>query len=385
MKKFSLILLVFGLMILMFSAGQPLKLHAGETINIGIVLPLTGRQEAIGSMEKQAYELALEKTNQAGAPGRAQLQLVFIDSAGNPVKAVTAVKKALAENGENLRLLAGGCNSAATWTVAEYAQQQHIPFLINTASSSRITAQGWDYVFRLNPPEEEYLLEPIARLIKNSGEYQTVAIIYENSICMTESARKLKQLCGRLNLDLSIWNSYQPGRKNFRRLAAQMAEKRPDILLLVGNQNEAAAILSQCQKLEIPPELIIGCSPTFSRQELWDAAGGNAAGVYTTALWKEFFPYAGAQKFSLDYNLNFAKSPDYHAAEAYAGLEVITDVFSRAQTYTRDEIKNLLAATDMMTVFGPVKFISDNRYTNQNRLIGRLLRWHEGSLEMVDN
>lgn len=383
MKKLHPGLIISSLIILILLSGHTSQLSAAETIDIGVLLPLSGHQETIGKSEKQAFELAAEKFNQDGELNGQQINLIFIDSAAHPEKAVKAVRKVLAENGDNLLMLTGGGSSAASWAVAEYAQQQKIPFLINTASSSRITGQQWDYVFRLNPPEEEYLLQPLARYLQDDKEYRKMAIIYENSICMTETARKLKQLCGRLQLDLNIWSSYHPGQKSFRRLGTQLAEKQPDVLLLVSNQNEAISILSQCQKMEIPPKLIVGCAPVFSRREIWDAAGGNAEGLKTVALWKDFFPYTGAKEFALKYKLSFLTSPDYHAAEAYAGFEVIANIFSQGRTLTREEIKNLLAATDMMTVFGPVRFISDSRYTNQNRLTGQLLQWHEGFLELV--
>ena len=385
MKKFCLTLFISSLTILLLLSSHVPQLAAGETHDIGVLLPLTGHQKTIGMIEKQVFELAAEKFNQDGGLNGQQINLIFIDSAANPAKAVNALRQALAGNGGNLLMLTGGCSSPASWAVAEYAQQQKIPFLINTASSSRITGQQWDYVFRLNPPEEEYLLQPLARYIKGVEGYRSVAILYENSLCMTETARKLKQLCGRLKLDLSIWSSYHPGQKNFRRTGTQLTEKQPDILLLVSNQNEAVSILTQCRKMKVPPKLIIGCSPDFSRQGIWDAARENAEGLKSVVLWKDFLPYAGAGEFSREYSLNFSKSPDYHAAEAHASFEIIANIFSQTQTFTREEIKSQLAATDMMTVFGPVKFITDKQYTNQNRLSGHLVQWHEGFLELVGN
>jgi len=137
--------------------------------------------------------------------------------------------------------------------------------------------------------------------------------------------------------------------------------------------------------MEVPPKLIIGCSPAFSRQEIWDTAGENAEGLKSVILWQDFLPYAGIDEFSREYNLHFSQSPEYHAAEAHASFEVIANIFSQAQTFTRKEIKDLLAATEMMTVFGPVRFVSDSLYTNQNRLTGHLVQWHEGFLELVGN
>ena len=164
-----------------------------------------------------------------------------------------------------------------------------------------------------------------------------------------------------------------------------LAEKQPEILLLVGRSSDARIILSRRREMESPPALVFGCSPDFFRPEMWDVTGENAEGLKTVSLWKEFLPYAGAAEFAREYKLSFAKDPGYHAAEAYASLEIIAAVFSRAQTFARDELRDLLAATEMTTVFGPVQFISDSHYTNQNRLTGHLLQWHEGTLETVEN
>jgi len=61
MKKFHSTLRLFGLTLLLFLSIHICQLSAGETLDIGVLLPLTGQQEDIGLIEKQAFELAAEK------------------------------------------------------------------------------------------------------------------------------------------------------------------------------------------------------------------------------------------------------------------------------------------------------------------------------------
>ncbi|MBN2332039.1 MAG: ABC transporter substrate-binding protein [Deltaproteobacteria bacterium] len=373
------IILFFFLLSLTIVAAVPLK--AQETISIGVVLPLTGYQEAAGARERQAFEFAEEQVNLAGGIQGRLLHLIFIDSTGSPVQAVEAVKKTMSGVDE-LLLLTGGCSSPASWAVAAYAQQQQIPFLITTAANPKITRQHWDYIFRLAPLEEEKLL-PIARYIKQIEGYQTAAIIYENSICRTETAKKLKYLCADLGLDLAIWSSYRPGRINTRYLGEQLAEKEPEILFLVGNGTDATPLLEYLHKQGNVPLHIVGCTGAFSQQSLWDNAGELANGVQAVAPWGDFLPYEGIERFVNDYRLAFAEAPDYHAAAAQASIDVIRETLSHALLFTREEIRDLLADTDMMTVFGPISFITDGQHTNQNRLTGHLLQWQNGILELV--
>jgi branched-chain amino acid transport system substrate-binding protein len=47
------------------------------------------------------------------------------------------------------------------------------------------------------------------------------------------------------------------------------------------------------------------------------------------------------------------------------------------------EIRDALAATDLMTVFGPVKFISYGKKSRQNKLPMLLVQWIDGKLEVI--
>jgi len=46
-------------------------------------------------------------------------------------------------------------------------------------------------------------------------------------------------------------------------------------------------------------------------------------------------------------------------------------------------VRDALAETDMMTVFGPVKFVSYGKKTQQNSLPAYLFQWIDGKLETV--
>ena len=62
---------------------------------------------------------------------------------------------------------------------------------------------------------------------------------------------------------------------------------------------------------------------------------------------------------------------------------MIADVLSRAASFSNEDIRTALSETDMMTVFGPVKFISYDNKTNQNSLPTYMVQWIDGNLELV--
>ncbi len=73
----------------------------------------------------------------------------------------------------------------------------------------------------------------------------------------------------------------------------------------------------------------------------------------------------------------------YYGAEAYSACYVIADVLKRTTSFTNTDIKQALSETDMMTAFGPVKFINWGNMKNQNKATAYVVQWIDGKLEVV--
>ena len=76
------------------------------------------------------------------------------DDTGRPEVGRSVVEKLITK--DKVVMLGGGYSSSVVFGVAGVAQQNRVPFLINTGAADKITEQGWDYIFRLNPPVSEY-------------------------------------------------------------------------------------------------------------------------------------------------------------------------------------------------------------------------------------
>jgi branched-chain amino acid transport system substrate-binding protein len=64
-------------------------------------------------------------------------------------------------------------------------------------------------------------------------------------------------------------------------------------------------------------------------------------------------------------------------------MQVIADALKRTKVLTPAKVRDALAKTKMTTVFGPVKFISYNKKSRQNRLPTYLVQWIDGKAEIV--
>ena len=157
----------------------------------------------------------------------------------------------------------------------------------------------------------------------------------------------------------------------------------PDLVYMVSYVMDAALLMRQAKELDFNPKLFIGGAAGFTLPEFRKNAGDATEFVYSATLWVESVPYPGAKEYFAKYVKKYNEDTEYHGAEAYSCLYVVADALKRAKSITPKDVRDALAATDMMTVFGPVKFVSYDKKTQQNKLPTFLVQWQKGRLETV--
>ena len=127
----------------------------------------------------------------------------------------------------------------------------------------------------------------------------------------------------------------------------------------------------------------MGGAGGFTSQKFIDTAGNNANHLLTATLWTPSLQYAGTKEYYDLYTKNYGNPPDYHGAEAYSALLVAADVLKRADSYAPEGIRRALDETDLITPFGPVKFISYEKFERQNSLPTQVLQIINGKFETI--
>ncbi|MGD9503431.1 MAG: ABC transporter substrate-binding protein [Syntrophobacteraceae bacterium] len=353
---------------------------ADETVKVGIILPTTGEKAKFGEIEKNSFEMALEEINAAGGINGKKLELVFEDDTGRPEVARSAAEKLITK--DKVVMLGGGYGSSETFAIAGVAQQSQIPFLVNTGSDDKITEQGWEYVFRLNPTVSEYP-NALQTFLTEIVQPKTAAILYENTNFGSSGAKEFKQTCEKLGIKVVMEEGYEHGGVDFKPLLIKVKQANPDLVYMISYLMDASLLMRQSMELRFTPKLFVGGGAGFTLPEFPKNAGKASEKVFSTTLWYQTLSYPGAKDYFDNFVKKYGKDTEYHGAEAYASAFVIADALKRASAMTPEAIRASLAATDLMTVFGPVKFIAYDKKTNQNRLPTYLVQWIDGNLELV--
>jgi branched-chain amino acid transport system substrate-binding protein len=361
-------------------ALSPSSVMAQDAIKVGIVLPLTGEKAKFGEIERNSFKMALDEINKAGGVKGKKINLLIEDDTGKPDVARAAVEKLVSK--DNVVMLGGGYGSSETYSIAGVAQQKKIPFLINTGSADNITEQGWNYVFRLNPAVSDYA-NAAESFYKEVAKPKTAVILFENTLFGTSGSKDAEKGLKELGIQVLVKEGYEHGAVDFKPLLIKVKNANPDLVYMISYVMDAALIMRQAMELDINPKMFVGGGAGFTLPDFYQNAGKAAEGVFSADLWIPTLPFPGAKEYYNNYKKLYGKDTEYHGAEAYAALYVIADVLKRAKSFSPDDIRQALATTDMMTVFGPVKFVSYGKKTNQNRLPTYLVQWINGKLECV--
>lgn len=352
-----------------------------DNIKVGVLLPLTGKLAGAGRIERNSFGMAVNEINAAGGVAGRKIDLIIENSATSPDVGVAAVEKLISQ--ERVIVLGGGCSSPVTLKAVAKAEERQVPFLVNTASADELTEMKKKYVFRLNPPASEYSGTLVSFLTKGV-RVKTAAVLYEDTSFGRFGLKTFYKLRRKLGLRVVLKKGYDVGTRDFTSPLSYVKAESPDLVYMISHKISDAALLTrQADELNLHPRVFLGNAAGFALPEFNEYSGDSSDYVCTAVIWSPSVPYPGAGSFYKKFFSKYGVNPDYHGAQAYAAMYVIADALKRAKSFTPMNVRDALAETDMMTVFGPVKFISYGKKTQQNRLPTYLAQWINGRLEIV--
>lgn len=373
---------MFSRIFLFFTTIMVLGLGCAKKgmLKVGVILPMTGTEAKFGEMEANAFRMAVEEINAKGGVKGKKIQLLIEDDTGKPEIARSVAEKLITR--DKVLVIGGGYSSSCSYAIAGVAERFGVPFVINTGAADTITKQGWQYIFRINPPVSEYP-KGMMDFWEQVVHPKSMAILFENTLFGTSGAKTIKKYCEQKGIKVTDYESYEAGAVDFKPMLVKVKSHHPDIVYMISYIMDASLLMRQSKELDFNPKLFCGGAAGFTMPAFIENAGDAAEYVVSATLWSPKLKYPGANEFYEKYSKQFGISPDYHAVEAYAGLYVIVDALKRARALNPEDIKNALDTTNMMTPFGPVKFDNYNGFTHQNNLPTLVVQIINGKFETI--
>jgi len=256
------------------------------------------------------------------------------------------------------------------------------PFFLNRARDLLASSLSVLVVAKINPPVSKYA-SAVESLMTEVVKPKTVAILHENSLFGSKGAKSFSKTCDKLGIKVVLKEGYEHGGIDYKPVLSKIKQLNPDIVYMISYIMDASLLMKQAKEMKLTPKLFVGGAAGFTLPEFKTNAGVASDKVISATLWHQILPFPGAMDYYNKFKSRYHKSVDYHGAEAYAACYVIADVLKRAKSFKNTDIKAALDATDMMTVFGQVKFGTWGKLKNQNKADTYVVQWIDGNLELV--
>lgn len=288
---------------------------SGRSVDIGAMVPLTGKGAEWGQAAKWGLDQAMEEINAAGGIGGVPLKIIYYDTQTKESEGLTIVNK-LASRDEVLAII-GPCFSSITEVMFPVLNRLQVP-AISYCSAKPGLAELSEWGFR-NTLTSDKQLKPVVKKWVDEYDIKKVVIIHdlEDAVSKAEGTIVLPKLLEANNVEVLDFLTYRSKDTDFSAQVTQAKSMNPDGIALGACYQQAAGIAKEMQKQGLDVPLIGGaCSGAPGFIEL---AGDEAAeGAYmSTAAWMED-PRPKVQEFNEAIReRNGGKPFPYSAPRAY--------------------------------------------------------------------
>ena len=372
-----LVLLVVGMAL---AACGALGGGAADKIRVGAVVPLTGRYAAGGEQIKNGYELAVEAINNAGGVSvngaKIPIELTILDDESDPTKTVQRLETLNSSN--NVVAYLGGFGSDLHAAAAGIAEKNKIPYLGVAFALQKVHNQGFKYLFSPFPKSPALADATFDLLDTLSPKPTKVAIFAEKTDWGAELRGLWNEQAQKRGYSVVADQEYAPGSKDFSPVILAAKNAGAEVVLALPNPPDGLALAKQMKELDFNANsyVFIRAADALS----WSENLGKDGNYFLLMPgWNPAEKFPGVADLVQRHQAKYNKPAQATTGPAYAAVQILADAIARANSLDRDKIRDAIAATDMTTVIGPVKFNPDGT----GQVVTIINQWQDGKQQLI--
>jgi branched-chain amino acid transport system substrate-binding protein len=358
-----------ALVVMAASIGTPVSNARDQVIRFGASLSLTGRFVDNARLTKDGYDFYVKHINERGGIEvggvKHRVEIKYYDDQSDTTTATKLVEKLIVE--DKIKFLLGPYSSTMTLPVTKVNERYRIPMVVAHAASTPIFEQGNKYLFGTLNTVDQYFENVLRMAVEATPRPRTLAILNENALFPQLSADAAVKVAQPLGLQVVYNEKYPTGIKDLSSLLAVIRNAKPDILLGSGYIGDMILLARQANELAVKPKLFgMALGPTHPR--FVESLGKIADGIVEPVQWAPNMPWKDeifgwtAREYAEIFKRDYGYEPDYHPPQSTAALQVFHRAIQKAGSQDPEKVRDAIAATSLMTAYGPVKF--DERGVN---------------------
>jgi branched-chain amino acid transport system substrate-binding protein len=330
------------------------RLLAGNKVELGCLLPLSGQLSSIGFRVQRGMELAAKK---------APVKLVFKDTGANPETGASLTRE-LVQNA-NVLAVVGPLSSAVAQSAAEAAQASSLPLIALSQKDGLTQTGAWIFQAFLTPRQQ---VRSLVGYAAGKG-IKRFAILSPDSSYGRAFLQNFQEEVSAQGGEVAAQASYSPGSQEFAPTLTALAESlkpapegtpQATALFLPDDAATVAAIAAGLNATPLKGSLLMGTNLLNNPQ----IAAPQQAALQGVVFPEAFF--AGdsnpeVQKFIAAYRQQYGTEPDYLATQGYVVIRLLARLAESRQALSRTSLPQQLLALRAVPSLPWFKGFNDRR------------------------
>ena len=357
----------------------------GDTIVLGAAVSLTGKYSSNGVHTQNGYNLAVERINSMGGvkvKGKNyKFKIIYYDDESNSGRAAQLAERLIKQDG--VQYMLGPYSSGLTKAMAPVTEKYKIPMVEANGASRSLFTKGYKYLFAVLAPANLYLDVAIDLAVeKNGGKPVKIAMAFEQDAFSQDVRLGILDAAKRTKSKIIIDDKLPKELNDMAATLSKVKATKPDVLVVSGHTKGALTAVKQIaeMKVDVPMLAMTHCDAAkLSKQHGKKAEYALCASQWHKTLsYKDKF-FGSGKKYDKDFTKEFGYAPPYQAAESSAALLVYKDAFERANSFDTKKVRDALAATDMQTFYGNIKFAPGGQNVSKPMVLFQVICNKDGS------
>ncbi|MFZ3338496.1 MAG: ABC transporter substrate-binding protein, partial [Xanthobacteraceae bacterium] len=335
-------------------------------LKVGVLLPRSGFEAGIGQDCQRGVAIAPAILKSIGLP---ELQIMDGDTESSVETARARAAKMISDGAQ---CLVGAFDSGQTLAIAQVAEQNGVPLIVNIAAAPQLTEQGYKFVFRNFPTAGMILSDAFTdqkEVFAAVGKApKTVVFMHVNDTFGTAMSKGINFLMPKFDMPYTIAQeiAYDPAARDLSVEVAKAKASNPDALLVVSRLNDAMLITRELVKQRWTPQAVLSMGPGWYEDEYFKTLGKLSDGPLSFVPW-------------FDPNKKLAQTLGAALAKAYPGVNMNTnhvftfeallvaaDAYKRAGTADPKALADAIRSTnitDNVSIGGGIAFDAKGQNT----------------------
>ena len=266
---------------------------------------------------------------------------------------------------DGVKFMLGPYSSGLTKAILPVIEKYKVPMVEGNGSARELFTKGYRYVFAVLSTSDQYLTPAIDLAAEHAADLGKtkdklrVALAMENDPFAQDVRAGVLDDVQRQGMMVVIDDQLPPELDDMSMTLTKVKALKPDVLVISGREKGALTAIGQIEALHVyvPILAMTHCDSA----QIAEKMGKAAEHVFCAHQWHRSLAYKDdvfgtAEDFAKAFEAAFAYEAPYQAAQSAAAVHVFADAIKRAQSLDPEKVRDAIAATELDTFYGPIKF-----------------------------